>query len=217
VIDEYSLRLDGWARFSDDRRLRFRLARMLTPAFRIAIVDGRVMGLPQDAVQDTSYMEATTIELVRVCFLMLNPSSADAFKLDPTVQKCVKFALRWGAQVIEVVNLFALRSPHPQDLYAIHDPSDGDNVTPPAAWSRGAGIENDDAILSACKGATRVIASWGNHGSLGGRDLIVLDMLKLSGIKLEHLGLTQGGAPLHPLARGKAFIPLDREPIAWAA
>lgn len=35
------------------------------------------------------------------------------------------------------------------------------------------------------------------------------------GVRLEHLGLTGEGYPLHPLARGKSWIPLTREPEVW--
>jgi hypothetical protein len=32
----------------------------------------------------------------RIAFLMLNPSKADALRDDPTIQRCVGFATRWG-------------------------------------------------------------------------------------------------------------------------
>ena len=45
-----------------------------------------------------------------VLFVMLNPSTADAFKDDPTVIQCCKFASRWGFDRVHVVNMFALRA-----------------------------------------------------------------------------------------------------------
>ncbi len=192
MIDEYSLRMDGWARFSKDGLHRFRLARMLVPTFKLAIVDGKVMGLAEDD---------SLVDLVRIVFLMVNPSTANAFKPDPTVSKCVKFAQRWGAQALEVVNLFTFRSQFPKDL--------------DSALDRGEGPENDAAILAACRGATRVVAAWGNNGTRGGRDETVRAMLAREGIQLSHLGLTDGGHPQHPLSRGKKFIPIEREPVIW--
>lgn len=184
---------DAEARFSDDRRHRYLLRRNLG--------------------------ERPLEELIayRTCvFAMLNPSTADAFKLDPTVKRCVTFATNWGYDVLEVVNLFALRSPHPSDLYAAR-PAD-----------RGTFGPNDSHILTRCANADLVIAAWGNHGhdrrlsTYGGRlestrGEYVREMLELEGVELYHLGLSKSGAPLHPLARGKSRIPYDRKIQRWAA
>ena len=35
------------------------------------------------------------------------------------------------------------------------------------------------------------------------------------GERCPHERTTREGYPLHPLARGKAFIPLTREPVRW--
>lgn len=185
MIDEFSLDGTGWAQFSDDKTRRYRLGRILNPS----IAGGGWHGLPKS--------------MDRTVFLMLNPSTADAFRLDPTVRKCCQFASRWGSDVLEVVNLFAFRSPNPADLLT--------------AIPRGT-LEEDDAIIAACTqlGRTITIASWGNHGALDGRAEWVRRQLAERHIKIWHLGTTQHGQPLHPLARGKSFIPLDREPQAWA-
>jgi len=132
---------------------------------------------------------------------MLNPSTADAFKLDPTVTRCVRFAQIWGADVLEVVNLFAFRSPSPKDLLR--------------AIYRGDGPENDREILGACRGAYRVVAAYGAHGAGIGQPArcdVVTEMLRDAGIALHCLARTDGGAfPKHPLARGKHFIPYTKE------
>lgn len=175
MIDERSLDGFGSARFSDDRRLRYRLRRQIGAN--------------------------TTPWAARVVFVMLNPSTADAFKPDRTVSKCCEFARRWGASVLEVVNLFALVSPYPRDLDRAHDRGE----------SLGTDVAANMEILEACTGAARVIAAWGN-GARFGRDEEVRDLLWRHGIKLERLGLTQDGHPLHPLARGKSFIPLSTQP-----
>lgn len=188
MIDEHSLDGGGWARFSDDARMRYRLARALRPARLVVPADGRVR-------------LAGVAIAVRAVFLMLNPSTADAFKPDRTVSRCAEFARRWGADILEVVNLFAFISPYPSDLYHLE------------AGARGDDHLNDGEILGACADARFVVAAWGNDGALGDRATVVRAELERAGAHLVGLGRTGSGQPMHPLARGKNFIPYDR-PLA---
>lgn len=191
MIDEWSSLHSGFARFSDDKSKRYRLARSIT-------MHGR------DLMREQGFGRFP-LPCVRAVFVMLNPSTADAMKLDPTVSRCLKWATQWGADVLEVANLFALRSPYPEDLYAAAN----------RAEDVGATIENDDAIRAACDRATRVIAAWGRHGRLNHRAEHVTELLLRDGVKLEALRIADDGFPLHPLARGKWFIPYDTEPRRW--
>ena len=177
MLDEHSEDGLGWARFSEDRRLRYRLRRQI----------------------DSN----TSAWASRAVFVMLNPSTADAFKLDPTVLKCRKFTRLWGMNMLEVVNLFALRSPYPKDLDLAH--ARGEDIGMDAA----ANLE----IVEACKGASIVVAAWGNNGVRHGRDKSVRDLLWNHSIVLRCLGTTNDGHPLHPLARGKSWIEMTREPV----
>jgi hypothetical protein len=52
----------------------------------------------------------------RMLYVMLNPSIADDTIDDPTVVRCIGFARREGCAGIEIVNLFAYRTPEPAVL-----------------------------------------------------------------------------------------------------
>lgn len=119
-----------------------------------------------------------------VCWLMLNPSTANESFDDPTIRRCISFSRQWGASGICVVNLFALRSTDPSAL-----------KSDPAA---SIGPQNDEYILRETKGR-RVIAAWGTHGTLAGRNDVVAKLLMDSGITIECLRLTKDGHPFHPL------------------
>jgi hypothetical protein len=81
---------------------------------------------------------------------MLNPSTADASVDDPTIRRCTGFSEAWGFDSLTVVNLFAFRSPHPEDLAKVDDP---------------VGPVNDLAIREAVFGASRVVVAWGAVGA----------------------------------------------------
>ena len=127
----------------------------------------------------------------RLCWIMLNPSTADAHNDDPTIRRCVRFAKDWGFGSISVVNLFALRATDPSELPKHDDP-----------FGRG----NNVAILSAAMHCHRVVAAWGVHGELYGRDVEVLALLAHHGIGVCCLDTTKAGHPRHPL-----FMPADAE------
>jgi hypothetical protein len=192
MIDQWSEDRTGWARFSDDMTMRYRLGRSLHPGHGLVV--GAELTLDGRLVQ----------RIKRLVFLMINPSDADAFEPDPTITECRKRSVALGADVLEVVNLFAWRSPYPTDLKKRAHGFRGDDAV------------NNQQIMGACSGASMVIAAWGNDGGLDYRDLSVLNLLRGAGVKLHHLGTTQDGYPKHPLARGKHRIPADQQPIPWS-
>lgn len=119
-----------------------------------------------------------------LCFLMLNPSTADDLENDPTVERCQRRAMMMGFGGLEVVNIFAYRSTDPSALSAVGDP---------------VGPENDVAILGACRLAGMVVCAWGEHGKLGDRSGKVLELLAREGIPLHALVVNSSGEPKHPL------------------
>jgi len=126
---------------------------------------------------------------------MLNPSTADAFQLDPTNRRCVGFAQAWGYGALVTTNIFAFRSTNPAGLRTTND---------------AVGPENNEAIVDAAKNADLVIAAWGTHGELRDRGNAVRKMLGESGVALHMLRLTKAGYPGHPL-----YVAGDTVPTLW--
>lgn len=119
------------------------------------------------------------------CWIMLNPSTADASVDDRTIRKCIKFTQAWNLSGLVVVNLFAYRATDPKALKTVADP---------------VGPENDEAIYNAVRGARITVAGWGVHGTLHGRNAAVLDdVLGDYPGRLYALDVTRDGHPKHPL------------------
>lgn len=118
------------------------------------------------------------------CFIMLNPSTADEMKNDPTVERCEQRSRAMGHGGLIVANIFALRSTDPKALYSAPDP---------------VGPDNDEAIIAAAEAAAVVICGWGAHGAFGERGKTVLALLYANSIKPHALKLNADGAPAHPL------------------
>ena len=62
-----------------------------------------------------------------ICWIMLNPSTADASRDDPTIRRVIGFSRRWGFATAVVVNLFAWRATRPEELLSVEDPVGPDN------------------------------------------------------------------------------------------
>ena len=118
-------------------------------------------------------------------FVMLNPSTADHDKDDPTIRRCRNFASAFGYGAFEVRNLFAFRSVSPDQLRLARDP---------------VGPEND-AHLSSLYHTAPVIAAWGDevNSRVKQRADIVRKLFKEKGLLLQCLGVTVNGCPRHPL------------------
>lgn len=133
----------------------------------------------------------------RINFIMLNPSTADHDSNDPTVERCMRRAIDWGYDALDVTNIFALRSTDPYVLKAHAEPI---------------GASNDEAIVSVAQQADTVIVAWGQHGTLGNRSKAVLDMLREAGVDPLALKVAVNGLPCHPL-----YLPYSLEPKPYFA
>ena len=138
-----------------------------------------------------------------LCFVMLNPSTADATRDDPTIRRCRGYAVRWGFQHLYIVNLFAFRTPFPKDLCKSYS-NDVDIVGP----------ENDDYIFGVAKESDMIIAAWGAvPRALEWRAAYIREMFRkdFAPGKVRALGLTKKGAhPRHPL-----YVKKDAEPFVF--
>lgn len=143
-----------------------------------------------------------TPPLPLAAFVMLNPSTATAYAVDPTVARCIGFAKRWGYGGCIVLNLFALRSTDPRGLLECDDPAGPDN----------------DAVIVECAGRAGVIVcAWGGPyspkalGKLVRRRALMVRCL-LGGRTLHCLQTAKGGEPRHPL-----YLRGELSPVEWRA
>jgi hypothetical protein len=117
-------------------------------------------------------------------FVMLNPSTADANKDDPTIRRCIHFAKREGCGALHVVNLYAFRATKPADMVNAVDPE--------GPMARKYLI---DAAEMARDSGGPVIAAWGAHWMAADRGKEVRGIIGA----MQCLGTTKAGHPRHPL------------------
>jgi hypothetical protein len=129
-------------------------------------------------------------------FVILNPSTADGEKDDPTIRRCMDFADRWGYGGIVVVNVFAFRATKPTALLTAADP---------------VGPMNLIYIRQAMEKAGIVIAAWGAGGPKVSEPYEwIHEIAKMCGVRLHCLGTTADGSPKHPL-----YVRSDVKPVPY--
>lgn len=127
-----------------------------------------------------------------VLFVMLNPSTADEFRNDPTVARCETRARRMGFGAVMIANLFAFRATRPTDLKRAAAP---------------VGPLNDRILAHWTNSADLTIAAWGAHGAHLDRACKYAQSLP---DRVSHLGLTKAGHPRHPL-----YVAFETQPQPW--
>jgi hypothetical protein len=151
--------------FSPDRKYRYQLTRSIGP-----------------------YMQS-------VNFIMLNPSTADETKDDPSIRRCIGFARSWGFGRLIVTNLFAIRATDPKQMLSEPEPI---------------GQDNSEWLVKSANRSALVVCAWGAHGAHRDRGMEVQRFL-LPRHNLHMLRLTAQGEPAHPL-----YLPGKLEPRLWA-
>jgi hypothetical protein len=121
-----------------------------------------------------------------IMFIGLNPSTANAQKNDPTINRVMRFAYDWGYGGVFMMNLFPFITAYPSML--IKDRME----------------ENDEYIHRVAEKCGKVIFAWGNFPKhTAGRDKQVMAMFPDACC----LGKTSGGHPLHPLFKPAKLTP----------
>lgn len=125
-----------------------------------------------------------------VCFIGLNPSTADANIDDPTIRRCVNYAKSWGYSELIMVNVFAWRATDPKDMLE--------------AGKDAVGPDNIQYIDRAIRRSSMAVAAWGNNCPVLHSELY---MLAEYGPRLHALKLNKSGSPAHPLYQKKDIKP----------
>ena len=176
------------------------------------VIEGRTMIRDAEMSQDGRYRFTLTRcwtapgEVVNaVAFVVLNPSTADAAKDDPTIRRCMGFAKDNGFNCLWVLSIFPFRA-----------------STPSALWASGlepAGVRemNDISIAAVASQAPAAVFAWGNLRSPEPRK----DPANLRGVRIEgrggvHPRTDARKAAQAPSRRAKedAVDALSRSPLA---
>jgi hypothetical protein len=157
--------IDTGATFSADRSYRYRLWRRWQP------------------------------KLPCLVYVLLNPSTADETRDDPTIRRCIVRAARTGFGSVEILNVFAWPDVSPEVLVSAFDP---------------VGPENDRHILECVASCDTVIVGWGRWAEiiLPGRPDHVLGILKAAGKTPLAFKVNGDGSPKHPLYISYSILPV---------
>jgi hypothetical protein len=118
------------------------------------------------------------LELPKICFIGLNPSTANETKNDATIRRVISFAKSWGYGGVYMLNCFPYISTNPDDL------KDFGNTETNDYWIKKTSLETKEMIFA-----------WGNF-----------EVAKIRGLELSELypdanclAKNKNGSPKHPL------------------
>lgn len=126
-------------------------------------------------------------------FIMANPSTAGAWKDDPTTRKCARYAQGWGYDGMYIGNLYARIDTQSVFIGLTEKELIGDKAD---EWL---GIMRNSSVVC--------IAAW---GFMGGYHPERAKAVRAMFPELYHLGLSKDRLPKHPL-----YLPTNLEPILW--
>lgn len=129
-----------------------------------------------------------------VCFVGLNPSTADGSVDDPTIRRLIQYTKDWGYGGFVIVNLFGLRATNPLAILKADDPD---------------GPLNTYWVRYYTRDVDKVICMWGNKGTWLDKDrtFILEFVTRFPNNKLYCFGQNKDGTPKHPLYLSKDVKP----------
>jgi hypothetical protein len=150
-----------------------------------------------------------------VCFIGLNPSTADHLVDDPTVLRWMHFARAWGFGGFAAVNLYPFRTSSAECRQWADWQNDGPNW-----YTRDDLNHNLTVIAETTKIAHLTVACWG--AAAWDLDWVeqAVEEITTGEDRWPHIycfGKTATGAPIHPMARGKHRVPDTAQPVIWRA
>jgi hypothetical protein len=125
------------------------------------------------------------IDKGEVLFIMLNPSTANAWKDDLTTIRCINFAKKWGYGGISIGNIYPFRAKRPKDLKKW--------LLEPACEE--AHHNNEDHVKAMANEADLIVCAWGCNYKGGIPYWLERDFGNLHYLELCKDGVT----PKHPL------------------
>lgn len=138
------------------------------------------------------------VHLKTCLFIMLNPSTADAYEDDPTIRRCMRFASEWDYTMLDVVNLFSVRCTEPKLL--------------PHHLDQLCGPDHGYHLSSALLSADLVVCAWGKETGTqrprAARNMLstIRDHDKIP----MYLKLNKDRTPTHPL-----YLKADLRPLEY--
>lgn len=141
-------------------------------------------------------------DLPLALWIMLNPSTADAYVDDPTIRRVRSFTKREGLGGFVVINQFALRATNPDALLRHNNPTGPENMGVIGNWL--ARDKTDVGLVVAAWGA------WVRQGPFRQYRIPIHQIKAYTDHEVMCLGTTKYGDPRHPL-----YVKSDTPFIPW--
>lgn len=152
----------------------------------------------------------------RALVIGCNPSTADAYRDDPTSHWWNRWFNLYGFGGYDAVNLYPFCTSSPAECRQIVETIDGGALDVRDALH----FVNLPHVVAKAKAADKVFVCWG--AIAWDQEWIehVIEQIQFGEAPYPDLwcwGKTSSGAPKHPMARGKHRIPADQPAILWRA